>query len=138
MFVHFRKRLNQELLGKINERIVLKLKQEQQNQKPGEEKVQQQQTATADRKSESPQNQGKLIKYATCAPADINYPTDLKLLNHAREQTEKLIAQLDDRIVSLTQPHLRPIVRGKAGNPVEFERGGRCEAKQLVQPRCWR
>ena len=27
-------------------------------------------------------------------------------------------------IVSITQPHIRPIVRGKAGKPVEFERGG--------------
>ena len=28
--------------------------------------------------------------------------------------------RIDDRIVSITQPHIRPIVRGKAGNPVEF------------------
>ena len=28
--------------------------------------------------------------------------------------------KIDDRIVSLTQPHIRPIVRGKAGKPVEF------------------
>jgi hypothetical protein len=28
--------------------------------------------------------------------------------------------RVDDRIVSLTQPHVRPIVRGKAGTPVEF------------------
>ena len=28
--------------------------------------------------------------------------------------------RLDDRIVNLTQPHVRPIVRGKAGTPVEF------------------
>jgi transposase, IS5 family len=27
---------------------------------------------------------------------------------------------IDDRIVSLSQPHIRPIVRGKAGKPVEF------------------
>jgi transposase, IS5 family len=27
---------------------------------------------------------------------------------------------IDDRIVSLTQPHLRPIIRGKAGKNVEF------------------
>jgi transposase, IS5 family len=27
---------------------------------------------------------------------------------------------IDDRIVSLTQPHIRPIVRGKAGKTVEF------------------
>ena len=28
--------------------------------------------------------------------------------------------RIDDRIVSITQPHIRPIIRGKAGNPVEF------------------
>jgi transposase, IS5 family len=28
--------------------------------------------------------------------------------------------RVDNRIVSLTQPHIRPIVRGKAGTPVEF------------------
>ena len=27
---------------------------------------------------------------------------------------------IDDRIVSLSQPHIRPIVRGKAGKSVEF------------------
>ncbi|BAZ40358.1 transposase [Calothrix sp. NIES-4101] len=27
---------------------------------------------------------------------------------------------IDDRIVNLSQPHIRPIVRGKAGKPVEF------------------
>ncbi len=28
--------------------------------------------------------------------------------------------RIDDRIVSITQPHIRPIVRGKAGKSVEF------------------
>ena len=28
---------------------------------------------------------------ATCVPADIRYPTDLSLLNEAREKTEKYI-----------------------------------------------
>lgn len=40
--------------------------------------------------NESP-NQGKLIIDATCAPADISYPTDLGLLNGARVATEKII-----------------------------------------------
>jgi transposase, IS5 family len=30
------------------------------------------------------------------------------------------IQRIDNRIVSLSQPHIRPIVRGKAGTPVEF------------------
>ena len=28
--------------------------------------------------------------------------------------------RVNDRIVSISQPHIRPIVRGKAGTPVEF------------------
>lgn len=162
-------------------------------------------------------SQGKLIIDATCAPADISYPTDLNLLNRARIITEKIIdilyeplkqkfnkkpktqrqiakkeylkvakkrrpnhkeikkavkkqlkyfsknltsiallikngarletlskrqykmllvvsevyrqqqwmfknnkQRIDDRIVSLSQPHIRPIVRGKAGKNTEF------------------
>ena len=36
-------------------------------------------------------NQGKLRIDATCAPADVRYPTDLKLLNQGQIQTEKII-----------------------------------------------
>jgi transposase, IS5 family len=36
---------------------------------------------------------------------------------HMYENNEN---RVDDRIVSLTQPHIRPIVRGKSGTPVEF------------------
>jgi len=39
----------------------------------------------------SEENRGKLILDATCAPADIHYPTDLRLLNEAREKLEKII-----------------------------------------------
>ena len=34
---------------------------------------------------------------------------------------ENRVQRIEDRIVSLSQPHIRPIVRGKAGTPVEFE-----------------
>ncbi len=33
---------------------------------------------------------------------------------------ENRTQRIEDRIVSLSQPHIRPIVRGKAGTPVEF------------------
>ena len=33
---------------------------------------------------------------------------------------ENRTSRIDDRIVSLSQPHIRPLVRGKAGTPVEF------------------
>lgn len=36
-------------------------------------------------------HQGQLLIDASCAPADITFPTDLKLLNHSRELTEEVI-----------------------------------------------
>ena len=40
------------------------------------------------------QNRGKLLIDATCAPADIKYPTDIGILNEAREKAEKIIDSL--------------------------------------------
>jgi transposase, IS5 family len=213
MMVHFRKRISVELVGRINEQVIRGATED------GAEQTEDGACfATEEAKEDRlPLNQGKLTLDASCAPADITYPTDLKLLNAAREQTEAIIdalytqlrdqlakkprtyrrkarqeylsvakqrkpngktirkairqqlgylrrnlghidtliaagaclAQLktrqyrillvisevfrqqewmyngrqhriNDRIVSLSQPHVRPIVRGKAGVPVEF------------------
>ncbi|HEY9298076.1 MAG TPA: IS5 family transposase [Phormidium sp.] len=208
VLVHFRQRISGNLINKVNERLVKKIR-ESATVKPEKKK-------DSDAKNES-QNRGKLIIDATCAPADITYPTDLGLLNLARIHTEKIIDILykslkytapkkprtyrnlarkdylavakqrrptrnkkrqaikkqlqyikrnlahieqlielgatlktlnkkqyktllvltevyrqqqwlfdnnkqssEDRIVSLSQPHIRPIVRGKAGKKVEF------------------
>ncbi len=214
ILVHFRKRLSRELVGRINEKIILNRKETQtRKQQPDKEEA----NTEKDEPPSLPGNQGKLILDATCTPADIGYPTDIKLLNQAREHTEQILDRLyeqvrdkldrkprtyrrearknylaitkqrrprhqkrrkavrkqlaylrrnlghidhlidqgaklsqlkqqsyrtllivhelfrqqqsmydnrshriDDRIVSLAQPHLRPMVRGKAGTPVEF------------------
>ncbi len=42
--------------------------------------------------------------------------------------------RIDDRIVSINQPHIRPIVRGKARTPVEF--GAKLESL-LFRPICF-
>ena len=218
MLVHFRKRVNRDLIGQINAAIV---KQSCENEPPQQEDSAKPSAQTGkdndDDEPPSATHAGQLIVDASCTPADIRYPTDLSLLNEAREQTERIIdalyeqvkeqaihkprtyrrkarqqylhiakqrqvkrkalrkaigqqlcylrrnlahidklitagatlAQLDkqlyrkllviselfrqqqwmyqqrqhrieDRIVSLAQPHVRPIVRGKAGTPVEF------------------
>jgi len=41
---------------------------------------------------------GTMLLDATCCPADIHYPTDINLLNHARELTEQIIDQLHEQI----------------------------------------
>jgi hypothetical protein len=53
-----------------------------------------------------PANRGKLIADATCAPADIRYPTDASLLNEAREKTDELIDRLHEPLVG-KQPRPR-------------------------------
>lgn len=206
MFVHFRKRFPADGLSSINEAIVARAAE-----KTSKDDDDQDMSGGCGEES----NKGKLVLDATCVPADITYPTDLKLLNTAREKSEQIIdvlhksrgkghkkprtyrikarkahlsvakskringkklrkalrAQLgylrrnlksidvlsqtislsplsrrqyrdllviselnrqqqwmydhrsrriDDRIVSISQPHVRPIKRGKAGSDTEF------------------
>jgi transposase, IS5 family len=218
MMVHFRHRLNLEWVGRINEAVV-----QAAAPPPSEDNIEPAApapTSGADDDDDEPPgsgNQGQLIMDASCTPADIRYPTDLSLLNEAREHSEAVIDvlynqvssevkkkprtyrkqarreylkvskqrkvnrkamrkaigkqlnyvkrnlghidaliaagaslseldrqayrkllvvselfrqqqqmyetkehRIDHRIVSLSQPHVRPIVRGKAGTPVEF------------------
>jgi len=42
----------------------------------------------------SPPNKGTLLLDATCAPADIAYPTDVNLLNESREKLESMVDTL--------------------------------------------
>lgn len=76
--VHFRKRFTKKMLAEINEMII-------------KQTVDSQQESSDDDSSEDKPNKGKLIIDATCTPADITFPTDLKLLNEAREKTEEII-----------------------------------------------
>lgn len=51
-------------------------------------------------------NRGQLIVDATCAPADIRYPTDASLLNEAREKTDEILDRLHEPLVG-KQPRPR-------------------------------
>jgi hypothetical protein len=87
MYVHFRKRFNLEQLGRINEAIVkaeLACEQTEELSGPDDE----------DNDTPSDGNRGKLLIDATCAPADIRYPTDISLVNEAREKGEQIIDRL--------------------------------------------
>ena len=57
---------------------------------------------------ELPENKGDLIVDATACPQDISYPTDLNLLNDAREQSEKLIDILYATIKMGNEQLLKP------------------------------
>ncbi|MGB7251294.1 MAG: IS5 family transposase [Phormidesmis sp.] len=238
MMVHFRQRVNLEMVARVNEDVVCSMLGEPKSEsepKP-ESEPESEPEPESEGKNAAPlsssssnnnnddngaappsTNQGQLILDATCAPADIRYPTDLGLLNEARKDSEAIldilyrqvssqfktkprtyrklarkayllvaknrrpsrkqrrnairqqlqylgrnlghiddliaagatlsklsrrqyrlllvisevyrqqkvmydtkVRRIDDRIVSITQPYVRPIVRGKAGVPVEF------------------
>ena len=123
LFVEIRKRLTLELLSKINDIIALHcIKEEDQTGQPppappedsneNDSAVQSdviavttevtdksiEQNSVSETTSnvcvQTKSNRGKLITDATVAPQNITYPTDLKLLNAAREKSEELIDKL--------------------------------------------
>jgi len=101
LMVHFRKRFGAEALQEINEEICRAAKEadkkndDDKKPKPpmgGNKAVEE--SNNPDKASSFevyPANKGKLILDATCAPADIRYPTDLSLLNEAREKLDDMI-----------------------------------------------
>jgi hypothetical protein len=215
MMVHFRKRLGLEELSGINGLIHSKHWKQKHTKRVRDQNDDKEDKDGGGGSGGGSPNQGKLIMDTSCAPADIRYPTDLSLLNEAREKSEGIIdvlheplkgeerkvrtyrerarrdylraakkrrlkvtelrkaigkqlryvkrdlqhieslaeksslellsrkqyrdllvigevyrqqeqmyegrtKRIEDRIVSISQPHVRPIVRGKAGRPVEF------------------
>jgi transposase, IS5 family len=79
LMVHFRSRITPELLVRINELLYAP------KGKPDKKK---------EEDAKPPLNAGRLIVDATCAPEDLRHPTDVGLLNDAREHTERVIDQL--------------------------------------------
>ena len=223
MMTHFRKRISPEMIRRINglmfaaEAVASMDNEEEEDETDVSGQENGSEPDSQEVEEESPGNRGTLILDATCCPADIHYPTDVGLLNHARELVEEMVDalypaahdlysekprtyrqqarkkylaytkkrihteretraairgnlqyirrdigyienmvkhgvsldllgkelyrkllviqelsrqqwdmynrkshQIEDRIVSIDQPHIRPIVRGKAGCPVEF------------------
>jgi IS5 family transposase len=85
MLVHFRERIDMNLVNKLNQKIVKNVLENQE-----EKEVKAKKSEVEDSKSQVT-NRGKLILDASCAPADISYPTDLELLNQSRQHTETII-----------------------------------------------
>jgi len=87
---NFRKYIPQELIDEINEDLFRKLSQ-------GDDVSGKRGSDDGSNPSDSDKghpNQGSMLLDATCAPSDIAYPTDVNLLNEAREKLEGIIDEL--------------------------------------------
>ena len=106
LMVDFRKRFGEEGMQQIAEAIALaSLPQEQEEDKDDDSDEDNQYEKPSSESSTRTPNRGKLLADATCAPADIRYPTDTSLLNEAREKTDALIDALHE---PLKGKRLRP------------------------------
>jgi len=94
MFVHFRKRFPEDIIIRINNLIA---------EKAISEKKKKNSNKDDDAPGAGTKNKGKLLVDATCAPEDINYPTDLKLLNNAREKSQEIIDTLHKAMPKATR-----------------------------------
>lgn len=90
LFVEIRKRMGDDLIAGMNDKI-LEYSQvgvkapENTNNEDGNGKD------TSDDENDLSDNKGELLMDATVCPQDIAYPTDINLLNEAREMTDKII-----------------------------------------------
>jgi hypothetical protein len=97
LMVYFRKRLDEGRMQKINELICQRgtpKKTKEPSHPPSSDSFEVWQPD---------ENKGKLLLDATCTPADIRYPTDLSLLNEAREKMEKTIDTLYNQSLGLAK-----------------------------------
>lgn len=88
LFVDIRKRLGQQLIEEMNEKIH-GFSMERSAKK--QEKIQRKKNNDNDPPGGASGNKGEVIYDATVCPQDIAYPTDHGLLNKAREITEEII-----------------------------------------------
>lgn len=95
LITHFKKRFRPEILNEVNERIAATANTEKQKDDDNRKDPPRFSGDTGDPKNRDEgvdsRKAGKLILDATCTPADIQYPTDARLLNEAREKLEEII-----------------------------------------------
>jgi len=110
LMVWFRKRLSSKVLNEINEEMCRRAAQ------PEEEEID-------DPGDDDEPHGGTLILDATCAPADIAYPTDSSLLADAIEKSDEMIDQLH-------KPHI-----GERPRPRTYRERSRKVFKAFIKKR---
>lgn len=92
LMTHFRKRLSAEVINRFNEKVIELARRDvpPEDDPPPDDGGK----SSPEESPSEPKNAGTIIMDATCAPADIKYPTDLNLVNDARELSEGIIDQL--------------------------------------------
>ena len=110
LLVTFRKRLPEEVMSRIIERSFIESAKKDNEDESDDDDDRSSPgsgggTATG---SKEPENKGTLIIDATCAPADIAFPTDLELCDKARRWTETILDRYWKLFGSLNERNEKP------------------------------
>ena len=96
LMVHFRKRITSEMMKEITaEAFAVEAKKKIMSEERSKNKD------NDDDENNNGKPKGIMLLDATCCPSNIHYPTDISLLNHARELTETIIDELHEQLVKL-------------------------------------
>ena len=102
LMVHFRKRITADMMKEITEEaFAAEAKKAIDSEDEGDDSGSASGGGNKDDgagENNNNTNKGTMLLDATCFPADIKYPTDVGLLNHARELTERIIDELHEQI----------------------------------------
>ena len=108
LFVEFRKRLGMDNLNDINEKIIALKTQLESRMIANNPTIESISSNESDDNqpngTDEPEHKGRVILDATACPQDIAYPTDLNLLNDAREKLEELIDIVYDSTLHVSKP----------------------------------
>jgi hypothetical protein len=109
LMVHFRKRLTAEMMKAITEEAFAaeakKAIERGRDEDDGGDSGAGADNGGVHTESQDNKQKGTMLLDATCCPSDIRYPTDINLLNKARELTEQIIDELH------SQPSQRSIAK---------------------------
>jgi len=104
---NFRKYISQEMINEINRELFAaeKGKNKNNDDNDGPANIPPDDSAPPTFGADvPPANKGTMLMDATCAPADIAYPTDVNLLNEAREKLEGIIDSLYPHTGAMVKP----------------------------------
>ena len=92
---NFRKYITAEMIREVNDDLFRAKRKKDDDSNGGSGKSEEEEKESHTQEAQpAPANKGKLLLDATCAPAYIKYPTDINLLNEAREKLEGMIDAL--------------------------------------------
>src|SRR4051812_37439839 len=146
LFVDIRKRLTLEQINEINEKIlgIISKVATDKEQSNGDNKADEPSGNNNAAESETgnindsdnntgPSHKGSLLIDATACPQDIAYPTDLNLLNDAREKSEELIDELQADLATAKPRTYREIARKKYLQTAQKKKKTKKEIRKAIR-----